>query len=118
MDLLTPSSTNLYAPPYTPCTRSSNLHFQEQKGIKWKNPVLLRWSVFLSSPLPTAASQAGVEQDVGCRGLDGGGVDLRHLVVVELVPALLEAVLTVGSVMAAVQPSIVVLVADETSQWR
>lgn len=73
--------------------------------------------VVLSSPLRAAPSQAGVEQDVGCGGLDGGGVDLRHLVVVELVPALLEAVLTVGSVMATVQPPIVVLVGNETSLW-
>lgn len=68
------------------------------------------WSVFLSSPLRAARSQAGVKQDVGCRRLDGGGVDLRHLVVVKLVPALFEGVLTIGRVVAAVQSAVVVLV--------
>lgn len=47
-------------------------------------------------------SQGGVKQDVGCRGLDGGGGDFRHLVVIELVPALFQGILTVGCVMAAI----------------
>lgn len=89
--------------------------FRIKKGLNgrtfWCEPlVLLGWSVFLWSPLRTARSQAGVKQDVGCRRLDGGCVDLRHLVVVKLVPALFEAVLTIGCVMATVQSPIVVLV--------
>lgn len=66
-----------------------------------------RWSV--SSSGPTAPSQGGVKQDVGCGGLDWGGGDVRHLMVVKLVPALFKDTLTVGCVMAAVQTPIVVL---------
>lgn len=73
--------------------------------------VLLRWSVFSVSS--TAGSQGGVKQDVGCRGLDGGGGDIRHLVVIKLEPALFEDILTVGCVMATIQTSVVVLAVKE-----
>lgn len=61
----------------------------------------------------TAGSQGGVKQDVGRRGLDGGGGDIRHLVIIKLEPALFEDILTVGCVMATIQTSIVVLAIKE-----
>lgn len=89
--------------------------FNNKKGLNGRTlqrePLVLLGveCVSLSSPLRAARSQAGVKQDVGCRRLDGGGGDLGHLVVVKLVPALLEAVLTIGRVVTAVQSAIVVL---------
>lgn len=68
---------------------------------------LLRWSV--SSCGPTAPSQGGVKQNVSCGGLDWGGGDIRHLVVIKLVPTLFKGTLTVGCVMATIQTPIVVL---------
>lgn len=62
-----------------------------------------------SSSGPTAPSQGGVKQNVGCGGLDRGGGDVRHLMVVKLVPALFKDTLTVGCVMATIQTPIVVL---------
>lgn len=55
-------------------------------------------------------SQGGIKQDVGSRGLDGGGGDFRHLVIIKFVPALFGAILAVGCIVATVQPPIVVLV--------
>lgn len=69
--------------------------------------------VFFSS-CHTAQSQGGVKQDVGRGGLDRGGGDIRHLVVIKLVPALFEDILTVGCVMAAIQTPVVVLVVKKT----
>lgn len=101
--------------------------FKKKKKIKWKN-LLARTSLWscsggvflLFSSLHTAPSQGGVKQDVGRRGLDGGGVDLRHLVVVELEPALFGGILTVGCVMATVQTPVVVLVGKEhvSGYWQ
>lgn len=67
-----------------------------------KKKALLLWCISVPPLCPTAPSQGGVKQDIGCRGLDGGGGDVRHLMVVELVPALFGGVLTVGCVMAAI----------------
>lgn len=61
----------------------------------------------------TAPSQGGVKQDVGSGGLHGRGGDFRHLVVIKLVPALFESILTVGCVMAAIQTPVVVLVMEK-----
>lgn len=58
---------------------------------------------------PYSTSQGGVKEDVSRRGLDGGGGDLRHLMVIEFVPALLRGVLTVGSVMSTIQATVVIL---------
>lgn len=67
-----------------------------------KQPLGLR-SVF-------SQSQGGVEQDVGRGGLDRGRGNIRHLVVVKLVPTLFDGVLTVGCVMATIQATVMILV--------
>lgn len=86
-----------------PPSGGHNCHFVEEKGGKKDN--LLR----CSSSGPAAPSQGGVKQNVGGRRFDGGGGDIRNLMIVKLVPTLFEGILTVGSVMATVQTSIVVL---------
>lgn len=110
----TSSHAHTSSQPATMCGRSlGGCDLKRLNGTSsWHEPlVLLRWSVF--SVFPTAGSQGGVKQDVGRRGLDWGGGDIRHLMVIKLEPALFEDILTVGCVMATIQTSVVVLAVKE-----
>lgn len=115
--LHTPSRAPLAKTTATPVP--SQREHQSQRAVKPNRPSsrlvssLLRSSGAgaLRTPSP---SQGGVEEDVGGRGLDGGGGHVGHLVVVKLVPALLGVVPAVGRVVAAVQPPVMVLLCGET----
>ena len=88
------------APAILTSSSAANMHFKITR---------LLLCLPRAGSLASRSSQGGVEEDVGGRRLDGGTGHVRHLVVVELEPALLGVVPAVGCVVAAVKPSVVVL---------
>lgn len=112
------SSGRLHAPSRAPLSGRAPLaktsvaphqELQSQHAVKNNPPLSPRFTPRAGALLTARSSQGGVEEDVGGRGLDGGGGHVRHLVVVELEPALLGVVLAVGCVVSAVQPTVMVL---------